>query len=148
MSIVRRPNPSKTLTFRVKWNGKVVAVVSKCSLFNDSTTAGAYRRENDRSARTFEPVTLGKGAIQDARFWAWIAGGVEEAQKRRRELAIEAINVHGVVTVRYTVFQCWVSEYQQLPDLDAAGKAVVIEHLRLECEGWERDSTVQEPDET
>jgi hypothetical protein len=38
-----------------------------------------------------------------------------------------------------------VSEYQALPDLDSNASAVAIEQIRLENEGWERDTSVVEP---
>jgi hypothetical protein len=32
-----------------------------------------------------------------------------------------------------------------LPDLDANANAIAIEHIKLENEGWERDTGVTEP---
>ena len=46
---------------------------------------------------------------------------------------------------RIKVFRCWVSEYQALPELDAAGNAVMITTIKLENEGWQRDTSVKEP---
>ena len=40
----------------------------------------------------------------------------------------------------YNVFRCWVSEYQALPQLDAGGNAVMISTIKLENEGWVRDT--------
>jgi hypothetical protein len=40
-----------------------------------------------------------------------------------------------------------VSEYQALPELDAAGNEVMIQTIKLENEGWERDTAVVEPTE-
>jgi len=45
------------------------------------------------------------------------------------------------------VHRCWVSEYQALPDLDANGTAVALEHVKLEHEGWEKDPSLGEPTE-
>ena len=45
----------------------------------------------------------------------------------------------------YNVYRCWVAEYQALPELDAAGNAVMIQTIKLENEGWERDTAVVEP---
>ena len=39
------------------------------------------------------------------------------------------------------------SEYQALPDLDANSNAVLVQHIKLENEGWERDYEVVEPQE-
>jgi len=38
-----------------------------------------------------------------------------------------------------------VSEYQALPDLDANANAVAIEHIAIENEGFELDTSVTEP---
>jgi phage tail-like protein len=45
----------------------------------------------------------------------------------------------------YKVYRCWPSEYRALPDLDSDATAVAIEHIKLENEGWERDTSVVEP---
>ena len=49
------------------------------------------------------------------------------------------------VSISYTVYRCWVSEYQALPDLDANANAIAIEHIKIENEGWARDTSVKEP---
>ena len=48
---------------------------------------------------------------------------------------------------RYIAHRCWVSEYQALPELDAGGNAVALQHIRIENEGWERDLSLAEPQE-
>jgi phage tail-like protein len=63
----------------------------------------------------------------------------------RKDLTIELYNEAGQPVISYTVYRCWVSEYQALPDLDANGNAVAIQHIKLENEGWERDTSVTEP---
>jgi len=57
------------------------------------------------------------------------------------------LNETGQLVVAYKVFRCWVSEYQAQADLDANANAVLIQTLKLENEGWERDYDVQEPAE-
>lgn len=47
----------------------------------------------------------------------------------------------------YKVYRCWVSEFQAQADLDANANAVLIQHIKLENEGWERDREVPEPSE-
>jgi phage tail-like protein len=49
--------------------------------------------------------------------------------------------------IGYKIYRCWVSEYQALPDFDANANAIAIEHIKVENEGWERDSSVTEPQE-
>ena len=66
----------------------------------------------------------------------------------RKNLTIEVYNEAGQLVIAYQVFRCWVSEYQALPELDAAGNAVMIQTIKLENEGWQRDTNVKEPKET
>lgn len=65
----------------------------------------------------------------------------------RKHIIIELLNEAGQVAISYKVYNCWVSEYQALPELDANANAVAIQTLKLENEGWERDYEVTEPTE-
>jgi len=49
--------------------------------------------------------------------------------------------------IAYKIYRCWVSEYQAMPDLDANTNAIAIERIKIENEGWERDTSVTEPQE-
>jgi phage tail-like protein len=66
----------------------------------------------------------------------------------RKDITIEVFNPQGQKVMAYNVFRCWVSEYQALPQLDAGANAVMISTVKLENEGWERDTSVTEPKET
>jgi phage tail-like protein len=65
----------------------------------------------------------------------------------RKNLYLEVYNEAGQLVIAYKIYRCWVSEYQALPDLDANANAIAIEHLKLENEGWERDTSVTESQE-
>jgi phage tail-like protein len=65
----------------------------------------------------------------------------------RKDLIIELYNEAGQLVLAYKVYRAWVSEFQSLPDLDANANAVAIQHIKLENEGWERDTAVTEPSE-
>jgi len=65
----------------------------------------------------------------------------------RKDVIIDFYNEAGQLAISYKVYRCWVSEYQALPDLDANANAVAIQHIKLENEGWERDTSVTEPTE-
>ena len=65
----------------------------------------------------------------------------------RKEITIEVYNEAGQLVVAYNVFRCWVSEFQAQADLDANANAVLIQTIKLENEGWERDYAVVEPTE-
>ena len=81
--------------------------------------------------------------------WNFSSGlGTEVSLKDfRKDIIIEIYNEAGQLALAYKVFRCWVSEYQATPDLDSNANAVAIQHIKLENEGWERDTDVQEPAE-
>ena len=47
----------------------------------------------------------------------------------------------------YQVFNCWVSEWQPISDLDANANAVAIQHIKIENEGWVREDLPEPPDD-
>ncbi|MBR1214640.1 phage tail protein [Bradyrhizobium sp. JYMT SZCCT0180] len=160
----KRFDPYKNFKFRVKWDGKYVAGVSKISGLKRTTEVVTHREGGDPSASrkspgrtSYEAITLERGVTHDEEFenWAkkiWHQGaglGSEISLKDfRKDLLIELYNEAGQLAIAYKVFRCWVSEFQALPDLDANTNAVAIQHLKLENEGWDRDSEVKEPSET
>ena len=158
-----RFDPYKNFKFRVKWDGRYVAGISKVGALKRSTEPVEHREGGDPSTtrkspgRTkFEAITLERGVTHDVEFekWAnkvWNYGsglGAEVSLKDfRKDLIIEVYNEAGQLAIAYKVFRCWVSEYQALPDLDANANAIAIQTLKLENEGWERDYEVAEPAE-
>jgi phage tail-like protein len=159
----QRFDPYKNFKFRVKWDGRYVAGVSKVSALRRTTEVVPHREGGDPSSdrkspgRTqYEAVTLERGVTHDTEFekWAnkvWNFGsglGSEVSLKDfRKDIIIEFYNEAGQLAISYKVFRCWVSEYQSLPELDANANAVAIQTLKLENEGWERDLEVTEPSE-
>ena len=158
-----RFDPYKNFKFRVKWDGRYVAGISKVSALKRITEVVKHREGGDPSTsrkspgRTeFEPITLERGVTHDTDFenWAskvWHVGaglGAEVSLKDfRKDIIIDFFNEAGQLAISYKVYRCWVSEYQALPDLDANANAVAIQHIKLENEGWERDTSVTEPTE-
>jgi phage tail-like protein len=159
----QRFDPYKNFKFRVKWDGRYVAGISKCSSLKRTTEVVEHREGGDPSTsrkspgRTkYEAITLERGVTHDVAFeqWAnqvWNFGsglGKEVSLKNfRKDLIIEVYNEAGQLAIAYKVFRAWVSEFQSLPDLDANANAVAIQHIKLENEGWERDYEVAEPSE-
>ena len=153
----QRFDPYKNFKFRVKWDGRYVAGVSKVSALKRTTEVVEHREGGDPSTsrkspgRTqYEAITLERGVTHDPAFeqWAakvWNLGGEVSLKDFRKDIVIEVHNEAGQVVLAYRVFRCWVSEYQALPDLDANADMVMLEHIRLENEGWERDTSVVEP---
>ncbi len=158
-----RFDPYKNFKFRVKWDGRYVAGVSKMSALKRTTEVVEFREGGSPSSpykspgRTkFEPITLERGVTHDTEFeswahkvWAVQSGLGAEVSLRdfRKDLIIEMLNESGQVVLAYKVFRAWVSEYQALPELDANANAVAIQSIKLENEGWDRDREVSEPAE-
>ena len=158
-----RFDPYKNFKFRVKWDGRYVAGVSKVSALKRTTEVVSHREGGDPSSdrkspgRTkYEPVTLERGVTHDVEFEQWAnkvwnfgsgLGSEVSLQDFRKDVTIELYNEAGQIVLRYLVFRAWVSEYQALPDLDANANAVAIQSIKLENEGIERDYDVAEPAE-
>ena len=158
-----RVDPYKNFKFRVKWDGRYVAGVSKVGALKKTTEVVKHRDGGDPSTshkspgRTeFDAITLERGVTHDPEFeqWAnkvWNFGGGLGAEVSlkdfRKDIIIEVYNEAGQKVQAYNVYRCWVSEFQALPDLDANANAIAIQHLKLENEGWTRDTSVTEPTE-
>jgi phage tail-like protein len=160
---VHRFDPYKQFKFRVKWDGKYVAGVSRVSALRRVTEVVDHREGSDPSASRrspgqtrFEPITLERGVTHDLEFerWAnkvWTLGaglGTEVSLKDlRKDISIELYNEAGQLAKAFKVYRCWPSEYTAWEQLDANGASVAIERMVLQNEGWERDEEVGEPAE-
>ncbi|MCL4849206.1 MAG: phage tail protein [Acidobacteria bacterium] len=158
-----RFDPYKNFKFRVKWDGRYVAGVSKVSALSRTTEVIEHREGGDPSSvrkspgqTKFEAVTLERGVTHDTEFEKWAnkvwnlgSGLGSEVSLRdfRKDVIIEVYNEAGQLAISYNVLRCWPSEFQALPELDASANAVAIQTLKLENEGWERDASVTEPAE-
>lgn len=158
-----RFDPYKNFKFRVKWDGRYVAGISKVGALKRSTEMVEHREGGDPSTsrkspgRTkYEAIMLERGVTHDTEFekWAnkvWNFGGGPGAETSladfRKDIIIDLFNEAGQKVISYKIYRCWVSEYQALPDLDANANAIAIQSIKLENEGWERDYDVTEPSE-
>ncbi len=158
-----RFDPYKNFKFRVKWDGRYVAGVSKVGALKRTTEMVEHRVGGDPSTvrkspgqTKYDAITLERGVTHDREFEQWAnkvwnfgAGLGSEVSLRdfRKDLIIEVYNESGQLVLAYKVFRCWPSEFQALPELDASANAVAIQTLKLENEGWERDTAVTEPTE-
>jgi len=159
----QRKDPYKNFKFRVKWDGRYVAGVSKVSGLKRTTQVVTHREGGDPSTshkspgrNEFDAITLERGVTHDTEFEKWAnkvwnfgAGlGAEVSLKDfRKDIILDFYNEAGQLALSYKVYRCWVSEYHPLPDLDANANAIAIQTIKLENEGWERDLSVVEPTE-
>ncbi len=154
----QRFDPYKNFKFLVRWDGHVVAGVSKVTGLKRTTEVVRHRIGGDPSSsrkspgRTeYDPITLERGVTYDVEFEQWankvwnfgsLLGAEVSLKDFRKDIRIEVLDEAGREALAYKVFRCWVSEFQAVPDLDANANAIAIQHIKLENEGWERDYDV------
>ncbi len=162
-----RYDPYKNFKFRVKMKGndgnyRVVMGVSKVGALKRTTEVVKHRAGGDNSTdhkspgRTmYDGITLDRGITHDREFEKWAnmihpysGDSAMDLVNYKKDLILEVMNEKGHVAFRYFLYDCWVSEYTAMPDLDANANAVAIENLKLEMEGWDRDLDTKEPKES
>lgn len=156
-----RYDPYKNFKFQISWDGKVVMGVSKVGALKRTTEVVKHRSGGENSfdhkspGRTsYEGVSIERGLTHDPEFEKWASmvhtydgDPLMDLAGYKKELTLELLNEKGQVAKRYFLHGCWVSEFTANPDLDANANAVAIESMKIELEGWERDTATGEPDE-
>jgi len=150
-------DPYKNFKFKLKWDGKYVAGLSKASGLTRTIETVDFREGGDPCSRrhmpgqsNFEAITLERGLTHDTKFEQWCEKA-EDLQKShsktniapksfRKDIILDVYNEAGQVVLAYNIYRCWVSEFIALTDLGTGNNAVVIESLVLQNEGWDRDS--------
>jgi phage tail-like protein len=130
-------------SFRVTWDGKPIAGVDRVSpltrlveviTVRDGSSPGGG--QHTAPARvTSAPVTLERPAGGDSAFQDWAASA--ESIGTRKEVSVEILNRDGETVLAYRLHRCWVTEYQ-VSLLEPGERAIAIERLRLENDGFER----------
>ena len=164
-SVTKRRDPYKNFRFRVKFSGgDYLLGVSKITGFKRSTEVIKHRSGGDPATsaklpgRTeYDAITLERGVTADKVFAQWAnrvwsfansGQGLETSLKDfRRDLIVDVFDEGGQKVLSYQVFNCWVSEWQPVSDLDANANAVAVQHIKVENEGWVAEE-VSEPQET
>lgn len=158
----QRFDPYKNFKFQVFFgnNTQAVAGVSKVSMLKRTTEVIKHREGGDSGSsrkspgRTeYEAITLERGVTHDQEFEIWARKCENTSANRglwvsndcKKDITISIYNEAGQVAISYLVSRCWVSEYQAIADLDANGNAILIQHIKLENEGWRRDDSISEP---
>lgn len=156
-----RIDPYKNFKFRVNWDGRDVAGISKVSGLKRTTELVEHRDGGDLSGKrkspglsSYEPIVLERGLSHDPDFEEWAnlvhnyqGDGAVSLRNFRKDIVISVYNLSGQKVLSWKVFRCWVSEYQPLPEMDANANAVAIEMMTVAHEGFLRDESVTEPTE-
>ncbi|GAC1574296.1 MAG: phage tail protein [Candidatus Elarobacter sp.] len=157
-----RRDPYQSDKFRVTWDGRAVAGITKVSALRVSTEPIRHREGGDPSATlispglwAYAPIVLERGVTHDTAFEEWANqchsfGGdaAMSLKKFKKDVTLQLLDEQGTPVKAYQIYRCWVSEYQALSSLDADEPAIATERIVLQNEGWERDVSVQEPAET
>lgn len=159
----QRSDPYKTHKFRLKWDGRYVAGISRISALKRTSEVVSHRTGGDvaslrRSPGSihFEPITIERGVTHDTEFEQWAnkvwnlhssSGNEVSLKDFRKDLILELCNEAGQIVLAYRIYRCWPSEIEVLPALDANGNGVAIQRMVLQNEGWVRDYDVVEPAE-
>jgi phage tail-like protein len=136
--------------------------VSKATPVKRSTEVIPYKQGGDAMTfkgpgrTTYDSITLERGVTFASEFEDWANAAqvltkghpsTSLANLRKPIVRIELHNEAGQPVKRWILYNCWVSEFQAMSDLDAGSNGVAIEHIKIELEGWETDTTLTEPKE-
>jgi phage tail-like protein len=154
-----RFDPYRNFRFKVKWDNQYVAGLTKMGALKRTTEMVEFREagENITSRKlpgktSYQAVTLEAGVTYDSAFEDWAnlvndfaSHNITSLGEFRKNIIVDMFNEAGEKALSYTLYRCWVAEYQALPDLDAGANAVAIATMKLEYEWFERDQAVNEP---
>jgi phage tail-like protein len=157
----KRLDPYKNFKFRILWDDKPVMGVSKVGALKRTTEVVKHRDGGDNSTdhkspgrTSYDAITVERGLTHDPEFEAWAnkvhpysGDTAMDLAAYKKNLTLEMMNEKGHVVYRYFLYDCWVSEYTAMPELNANANAVSIESLKIELEGWDRDKDTKEPNE-
>ena len=157
----KRVDPYKNFKFRLLWDDKPVMGISKVGALKRTTEVVKHRDGGDNSTdhkspgrTTYDAITVERGITHDPEFEAWAnkvhpysGDTAMDLAAYKKDLTLEMMNEKGHVVYRYFLYDCWVSEYTAIPELNANANAVAIESLKIELEGWDRDKDTKEPNE-
>jgi phage tail-like protein len=146
-------DPYAKFRLRLRWPGHSVAGFSEVSALKRSTEVVGHREGigqkpggNAGGEPDHEAVVLTRGVTYDVDFHAWANRAWDMGWAPGPGTRREDVSPRPDLTP-YTLFRCWVSQYETVPDLDATANAVAIASIRLENEGWKRSDAVSEPTE-
>jgi phage tail-like protein len=135
--------------------------ISKVGALKRTTEVVKHRDGGDNSTdhkspgrTSYDAITVERGITHDPQFEAWAnkvhpysGDTAMDLAAYKKNLTLEMMNEKGHVVYRYFLYDCWVSEYTAIPELNANANAVAIESLKIELEGWDRDRDTKEPNE-
>lgn len=147
--------PLRTFNFAIFFGSQTtaVALMNKMSALKRKTDVvtikegGSWDVVKKIPGKTeYSPVTFEQGLIYTERatdklFYEWAShGGVrlQVPSNLRHDLRVEVNDLDGTKIFEYWLYNCWVSEFTAVSELDANANTVGIRSFTVENEGWER----------
>ena len=153
-----RRDPYRNFRFKVKWDGSYVAGLTKMGALKRTTEMVEFREAGVNivsrklpGKTSYADVSLEAGITYDSSFEDWAnlvndfaSHSITDLGEFRKNIIVDVFNEAGQKALSYNLYNCWVSEWQALPDLDAGANAVAITQIKLVYEWFERDEAVSE----
>lgn len=149
---VTQYDPYKTFRFQLILDGVPVAGLKNVGEIKRTTAVNKYRDSTGAEIKTpgntdISSIVLGRGITQNKQFVEWAdliysSADPHEKPGYKKDLTLELLNNRGQVVHRYFLHNCWVSEFTTLPALDSEANTVAIEQIKLELEGYTRDTSL------
>jgi phage tail-like protein len=149
-----RLDPYRTYTFRVEWDGRIIAGITRVSALTRVTPAtlvtpgGGAPTKSVPGRTNFDAITLEREVTRDPAFEAWAdqvykPGSAAPSPSLLKDASIEVLDQSGrQVLLVYHLFHCWPTQYTALSGLEAGPTALPVQRLTLTCEAWDRDRIV------
>ena len=125
-----RKDPYKSFKFRIMWDGEYIAGASLITGLEPSSAADLDAAGSAGDVK-HEPVVLEGVVTSNRDFLDWARLTTSSAPEPAadddpRQIVVEQYTGDSLHAT-YTLYRCWVSEFQALPDLDADATLVAIE---------------------
>ena len=145
-------DPYKTFRFQLILDGDPVAGLKTVGELKRTTAVNKYRDATGTEIKTpgntdISSIVMGRGITQNKQFIEWAnlvysSPNPHEQPSYKKDMILELLNNRGQVVQRYFLHNCWVSEFTTLPALDAESNTIAIEQIKLELEGYTRDTSL------
>jgi len=135
-----RVDPFRAFNFRLEIDGIAVAAFSEASGLTSTGEAVNYRTGVDIpltprkliGQRTFGPITLKRGMVQDDTLWDWYRNIATGSNDRRNGSVVLQDELHTDV-LRWNFENAWPNKIEG-PTLNASGNEVAVESVELVVE--------------
>jgi phage tail-like protein len=145
-------DPYKTFRFQLSEGNVRFAGLKNVGEIKRTTGVNKYRDSTGIEIKTpgntdISSLVLQRGITQSKQFIEWAdltysSADPHEKPGYKKDLTLELLDNQGQVVYRYFLHNCWVSEFTTLPALDSESNTIAIEQIKLELEGYTRDTSL------